>query len=215
VIEFRAEPGVEAGMATLTICGREHAGLGRVWRIGGALPIFKVARIALGGQTQEYSSGSLLVTVVALSRGVPTEKREAILVIFDLLRGDIPTLNGVTLRAIRTHFAAMNVGVTIGTILANIRENGLDVAGNTLHVFVHATERVIGFIVIEFRYRPDGTPTGRGMTVLTGDVERTVRIAGSLFLRVTRRTEMGGVCRDSRHRSRRVESKESPERELE
>ena len=155
------------------------------------------------------------MAVVALNGGVGTEKREAVLVILHLLRGDIPTLYGVTLGAIRTHLAAMNVRVTIGAILTNIRENGLDVAGDAFDVFVHTPQGIVSFVVIEFGNGTDGTPTSGGMTVLTRNVEWSVGIAGGLLLRVTRRSQMGRGCRDSRRGGCGVESKERPECELE
>jgi hypothetical protein len=61
----------------------------------------------------------------AVHSSVRTKQWEAVLVILHLLRGDIPALNRVTLRAVRPKLAAMNVGVAIRTILARVRENWL------------------------------------------------------------------------------------------
>ena len=78
------------------------------------------------------------MAILALHRGVSAEKRETILVILNLLNGIVPTKNGVTLRAIRAHFALVNIGVAILTILPHIREYRFYVALRALHFLVHA-----------------------------------------------------------------------------
>jgi len=104
-------------------------------------------------------------------------------VILHLLHGDIPTLHRVTLRAIRAHFSLMDVRVAILAILAYIRENRLHVALRAFHFFVHASQRIFGFIVIEFRNGLDRPPCRGRVTVLARDRERAVRTASSLPLR--------------------------------
>ena len=175
------EPAIKI-VAALAIGRREGRASAGVRRIGGALPVFQMAGIALRGKAVEDSGGQLLVTFVALHCGVCAQKREAVLVILHLLNGNIPTLYGVTLCAVGTHLAAMNVGVAIGAILSDIGEDRLDVARDALHVFVHATQGIVGLVVIEFRNGADGSPTGGGVTVLAGDRQRTVRITGGFLL---------------------------------
>jgi len=123
------------------------------------------------------------MTVLALHRGVSAEKREAILVILDLLNGIVPTKNGVALRAVRAHFALVNIGVAILTIFANICEYRFYVALRALHLLMHAAQGVVRFVVIEFRNGTDGAPTRGGMAILAGDGERSVRTASGLPLR--------------------------------
>jgi hypothetical protein len=53
----------------------------------------------------------------------------------------------------------VNIRVAIGTIFSHIGEDGLCVTLDALHFFVHATQRIFRFVVIEFGNRPDGTPT--------------------------------------------------------
>lgn len=113
---------------------------------------------------------------------VRAEKREAILVILDLLRGRFPSVHGVTLRAIGPHLPAVNVGVTIRTILPDVGKNGFQVALRTLHFFVHAAQGIFRFAVIELGNGTDGLPTGGRVTVLAWYVQWTVRTTGSLFL---------------------------------
>jgi len=132
------------------------------------------------------------MTVLALHRGVSAEEREAILVILDLLDGIVPTKNGVALRAVRAHFALVNIGVAILTILANIREYRFYVALRALNFLMHAAQWVVRFIVIEFRNGTDGAPTRGGVAVFAGNGEGSVRTASGLPLRCGCR---GARCR--------------------
>src|SRR2546421_5219386 len=113
------------------------------------------------------------MTVLALHRGVSAEKREAILVILDLLNGIIPTKNGVALRAVRAHFALVNIGVAILTILAHIREYRFYVALRALHFLMHAAQWVVRLVVIEFRNGADRAPTRGGVAFVVGECYRT------------------------------------------
>jgi hypothetical protein len=96
---------------------------------------------------------------VALNGRVRAEQWEAILVIAHLLHRDLPTADGMALRAIRTHLAAMNVCMTIGAAFADIGEDGLRVALYAFHFFVHAAKRVLGLVMVELGDRADGAPT--------------------------------------------------------
>lgn len=124
------------------------------------------------------------MTLVALHGSVSAQEWEAILVVLHLLNGDIPSLHGVTLGAVGAHLTAVNIGMTIRAILAHVGEDGLDVARDALHFFMHATQGVIGFVVIEFGNGADRAPTGGGVTVFARDGERTMGIAGRFLLRV-------------------------------
>jgi len=201
-------------MATLAIGRGEGWPCTGVRRIRGALPVFQVAGIALRGKTIENPCGKLFMAFVALHSRVRSQEREAILVILHLLYSDIPSLNGVALRAVRAHQPAMNIGVTIRASLSDIRENWLNVAFNAFHFFVHPAQGVVRFVVVEFRNSADRPPTGRGVTVLAGYRERAVRIATRLFLRIAA-AEMSGMNRHSRPTAGGGKCKERPECELE
>lgn len=95
--------------------------------------------------------------------------------ILHLLNGDVPALHRVTLRAIRPHLVLVHVGVAVLTILGHVRENRFDVALNALHLLVHASQRVIRFVVVEFRNGLDRPPCLGRVTVLARDRERSVR----------------------------------------
>ena len=79
--------------------------------------------------------------------------------ILHALRGDVPALHGVALRAIGTHLAAVNVRVAIGAIFSNVGEDRFGVALHALHFFVHAAQRIVRAVVIKFEIGSDGTPT--------------------------------------------------------
>ena len=157
MIELGVEPAVKV-VAALAIGGGEGGPSAGVRRIGGVLPILEVAGVALRRKAVENSGGELRVALIALNGRVRAEKREAVLVILHLLNGDIPAFNGVTLRAIGTHLAAMNIGVAIGAIFADIAEYRLAMALRAFHVFVHSAERVAGFVVVELGNSANGTP---------------------------------------------------------
>ena len=181
MIEVRLEESVE-GVAALAI-GRGESGAGaRVIGIGGILPILEMAGIALGGKAQENSCGSLLVALFALKSGVRTEKRKTILMIFHLLRGNAPALNGVALLTVGTILSTMNVCVAIGTILSNVGEDRFPMTLGALHFFVHAGQRIFRFVVIELEDGADGSPGGRCMAILARDGQWAMGTFGRAFL---------------------------------
>lgn len=122
------------------------------------------------------------MTILALHRGVRAQEREAVLVIFHLLDGDIPPLYGVASRAIRAHLSLVNIGMAVLTILSCVGEHGLDVALRASHFFVHATEGILGLVVVELRNGADGPPARSRVAVLARNRERPVRTASALSL---------------------------------
>lgn len=115
------------------------------------------------------------------------KKRKAILVIVNLLYGNLPALHGVTLRAIRPHLALVNIGVAILASLSHVCEYRLCMALRAGHLFMHAAERILSLIVVEFGNRADRLPACRSVAILTGDGQGAVRASGSLPLSGRRR----------------------------
>ena len=105
------------------------------------------------------------------------DQREAILVILDLLDGNLPPKNAVTLFAIWTELAPMDICVAVGTVLADVRKHRFYVALCASNFLVHSAQRISGLVVIEFRDGADGLPAGVGVTVFAGDRQRSVRTA--------------------------------------
>jgi len=130
-----------------------------------------MARLTICRETVENSRRRLLVTRFALHRGVGSEQREAIQVIFDLLNRDVPSLNGMALFAVLSQLMSVHVfvGMAVDAILADIGEHRLYVALHTLHFLVHAPQRILGFVMVEFGHRANGTPGCGGVAVLAGN----------------------------------------------
>ena len=122
------------------------------------------------------------MAILALHRCVGAKKGKPVLVILDLLDGNLPAANRVALGAIRAEFSAVDVRVTIGAIPAHVSENGLGVALRASHFFVHATQWIVGFVVVKFGDGPDGLPAGGGVAVFAGNIQGSVRTSGSLPL---------------------------------
>ena len=114
--------------------------------------------------------------------GVSAQQRKTILVVLQLLDRYIPSFDRVAPRAVRTHLAPVDVLVAILAVLAYVGEYRFDVALSAFHLFMHAAQRIAGFSVIKFRNRTDGTPTRRGMTVLTRNRQPPVRALSGLPL---------------------------------
>ena len=126
----------------------------------------------------ELPHGGAFVTGVALQRGVRAHQRETILVILNLLHRDLPSLDAVALFATGAELSLMNVRVAIGTSAADVAEDQLCVARGARHLQVHATQRILRLVMIEFRDTADRLPAAEGVTVLARDVQWPVRTVG-------------------------------------
>jgi len=110
-----------------------------------------------------------LVASGAIERCVRSEQWKTILVLLDLLDGDLPSLDRVALLAGCPELTLVNVRVTVRASLAHIAEHGFGVALRTSHTLVHPAQREASLIVVEFRDRPDRFPAADGMAVLAGN----------------------------------------------
>jgi hypothetical protein len=109
-----------------------------------------MARHTLRRQPLKLANRRALVAIVALHRGVCTEQRKPILVLLDLVDGNLPAINRVTLRAIGAEFPQVNIRVAIRAIFPNVGEHRLRVAFQTANFLVLSAQRISGFVVIEF-----------------------------------------------------------------
>lgn len=173
-------------MAPLAVTRCKRRPSAGVYRVGGVLPVLQVAGITGSTQSQENSRCRLLVAFVALNRGVSTQERKSVLVIAHLLDCDVPALDRVALRAVRTHLAAMDVRVAISAVFAHVCKYWLYVTLGALHFFVLAAKRIFRFAVIEFGNRTDGPPSGRGVAVFARNVQRAMGISLGFLLSVAR-----------------------------
>ena len=139
------------------------------------------------------------MAIIALHRGVRTQQWKTILVVFQLLNGNVPPLNRVTLRTIRTHPSLMDVLMAILAVFSHVGEYRFYVALRAFHFFVHAAQGITGFRVIKFRNRANGTPACGGMTVLARNRQGPVRALGGLSLGLTGKKVCG--CRQEQEKT--------------
>ena len=191
----------------------------------GLLVGLSVARIALRGETLELAGGCAFVARVTVQRGVSSDQRKPVLVVLNGLDGNVPAFHVVALFTLCAHLPPMDVGVAVGALCPNVRENQLGVAGRTSNFFVEAPEREAGLVVIKFRNRAHRFPPDRRVAVLARHVEVAVGTAGlsvSLIMRGLGRAcwrqqrqeenaqkcrQQGGLLQQLRHRVLKLEVK--------
>ena len=110
------------------------------------------------------------MAILALYRCVGPKQWKAVLVILNLLNRDLPSAHRVALRAIRTKFSPVNISMAVGAVLADICKYRLHVALGTQDLFMHSTERIVCFVVIEFRLGANRPPGIRHVTVFAGNI---------------------------------------------
>ena len=179
----RAQPSVEALMALLAFARRECRWRGSMRGRGCVLPILHVTRLAGRRKPHEISDSGPGMALVALHNRVRAEQREAIEMVVDGLHRYVPTIDRVALGAVSSHLAAVNVGVAVGAVFADIGEDRFQVAAGAGNFFVHAAQRVASRVVIEFRNCADGRPTRGCVAVFARNIQRPVRTPGRLPLR--------------------------------
>jgi len=187
VVKLRVQPTVE-GMARIA-SGGKYRGVGCVRRVVSLLIIGQMARHTLRRQSLKHANCGALVAIVALHRGVRTEQRKTVLVLLDLVDGNLPAINRVALRAIGADFPKVNIRVAICAIFPHVGEHRLRVAFQTANFLVLSTERISGFVVIEFQHRAYRTPGRRGVTVFARNRQRSVWATDISFLSANCRDE--------------------------
>ena len=133
------------------------------------------------------------MTGFALDCGVSADQRETILMLFDRLKRYLPTEHRVALGAVRAEFPAVNIGVTIRAVSADVGEDGLHVALGAGDFLVHSATRISSFAVVEFGHGADRPPARVGVAVFAGDGEVSVRTSSTLPLH----TDIGSERRPS------------------
>ena len=214
VVELCVEPAVKRNMASLAT--RRELG-SHVIGIRCFLKIRHVAGLTGCRETHVLTSGGVLVALLAFHDGVRAEQREAVEVIVDGLHGHVPAIDRVALGAVGSVLAAVNVGVTISAVFADVGENRFYVAAYAGNFFVHAAQRIPGPVVIEFRVRLDRAPRGHSVAIFARDVERRpVRIARSRsVLLMGRLASLASLRTRWRRASHTGEGQQSPQSELE
>src|ERR1039457_5883561 len=175
VIEFRTQPVVRP----VALVASRRVGVGDVARCRRALVFRFMARIAHRGHDLELAVGRVLVAGIAIHRRVRAGQRETIIVLLNFLDRYAPSAHGVALLAIGAQLALMNVGVAVLAAGAHIVEHGLNVALDTGDILVHAAQRIMALIVIEFGNGADRSPARWRVTVLAWNVQNAVWAMGA------------------------------------
>jgi hypothetical protein len=169
VVELGVQPIVK-GMAVRAVRGRKRSSGRWMGRIARLLPIRQVAGRAGRRKPQVISHRRVCMTFLAFHHGVRAKQRKSVEVLLNRLDRRPPSENRMALSAVRAELGAMNVGVTIGAILANVGEHRLGVASGAGHFFVHAAKRVPRGVVIEFGDGANGSPASVGVAIFAGNI---------------------------------------------
>lgn len=122
-----------------------------------------------------------------------SEQRKAVLVLINLLDGNLPALDSVALLAAGTELALVDVGMAIGALFSHIRKYRFDVALGTGDSLMHTAQREMGLVVVELRQVADRFPSAEGVAILTWNIQAAVRAAGvGISLRLSARRNDGG-----------------------
>lgn len=174
VIEARAEPRVHgvAQLATGAEAGCHVAGT------SSPLERLRVAGVALGRHRGEVAQSTIFVTRGAVQRRVGSHQREPIVVVLNRFNRYVPAIHRVTLFASCTHLGAMDIGMAVGALGANVGKHGLGMALRAHHSLVHTAQREACLVVIKLRHAANRFPSQRGVAIGASHVERSMRTSG-------------------------------------
>jgi len=187
MVKARIQP-VVGPMAV--VAGRREPGC-HVVRIRGALKVGGVARIAFSRHRLKPAVCSALVARIAIHSRVRAGQGKAVVMLLHLLDRDLPPANRVALFTVGSKLPLVNIGMAVLAALANTAEHRFHMTLGARHRLMHAAEGISGLIVIEFRNGAYRFPPARCVTVLTGDVQisvRTVRASRRLRPHISRRS---------------------------
>jgi hypothetical protein len=109
------------------------------------------------------------VTGITVDRRVRPDKREAVLMLIDVVDRHLPSgvpMADVTLRRV---LSAMNVRVTILALISNFGEYQVGVAVLATNALMHPTQSEAGRPMIELQNVAKGFPTLGSMAILARD----------------------------------------------
>lgn len=166
---------------------------GDVIRVRRGLEVLGVTRITLRRKPLELPRGRTGVARITIHGGVSAYKREPILVVLNGPDRHVPALHGVALLAVSPHLAAVNIGMAVRALGADVAENELHVTLSALNLLVHPPQRVTRLVVVELRNAADRFPTRKSVAILAGNCDVSVRV-----FRVTlRRRPSRPLCENS------------------
>lgn len=124
----------------------------------------------------ELAHGPDLVAGVAIYNCMRTDQWETVLMLVEVVNRNLPAIDTMAEIALGAVFSAMQVGMTILALPADIGEHGIDMAFLAEHLRVHAAQGIRRLVVIELGILADGHPRRRRMAILARRFQRTVRV---------------------------------------
>ena len=171
VIELCTQPVVRA--VTVAASRGEH---GRdMVRVARSLELFGVAGKALRRHRLEVAGSRAFMTGIAVDGRMSASQGKAVVVLLDLRHRHLPAQHRMALLAVGSQLPAVNVGVAVLAPLADVGEHRFDMALCTGHGLMHATQRILRLIVVEFRNGANRTPGRCRVAVLAGRIQISVR----------------------------------------
>ena len=152
--------------------------------VGGfrSLEIVHVATATFGRQSLpvERAHRPHLVAGIAIHHRVRPNQREAILVLINVVNGDLPPGIPMACIALRRIFAAMNIRVAILALVACFREYKISVTIYAPDFRVQPAQRKSCLAMFKLRHRANRLPALRCVTVFARDGQGAVRTTGLL-----------------------------------
>lgn len=125
-----------------------------------------MAEITVGPESPEQPDSRARMAAFTLQSRVCPQERKPVYMTVYVLSDLTPAADSVTVFAIGAQLAAMNIGMTVGTLGSDIGKNQVEMAMGTIDVFVHFFKGETGCPMIEIRRRTNGLPARSGMTVV-------------------------------------------------
>ncbi len=163
MIELRALPRIESGMALLTSCRETERAVVRRTRIH---VTGNMTSCTIGRKTLKLPGSRIPMAGIAFHQSMRANQRKPVLMIAHRFHRQGPTLDRMTLLALRPHLATMDVGMTIGAFVSDIRKYRTGMALGAGYFLMHAGKRKMRPVVIELRRIADRLPPRKGVTVL-------------------------------------------------
>jgi hypothetical protein len=128
---------------------------------------------AFGGEPEavELSDRADLVAGVAVYGRMSTDQRKSILMLIDVVNGNLPTIGVVAEVTLGAILAPMQIGVAVLALDGGVAEIEILVAIDALHFCVPATQRKLSSRMIEFEFGAQRLPALSAVTLLARNLE--------------------------------------------
>ena len=176
----RSHPVIHQAVALQTLRRKSLRNVIRILRL---LEIVHVAARALCRQPLPVGRAHRpdLVARIAIHHGVRPDQREAILMLIDVVDGDLPpgvAVARVTLRGIPT---PVNIGVAVLALVVRLGENQVGMTIRAADFRVQSAQRKACLAVIKLGNRSNRRPPLRRVAILARDVQLSVWAVGLLL----------------------------------